>query len=333
MNDKLKRFMSGNVGYMAVGIMCTIYMASSFIKITETGKTIEQIVAEGLLFFVMGILINRLLDVQGIIIGSKDPRVFETMKLHNQIVDRIYPVINQLDKWCDEKNAEALARARRNYLSRYGMHYDNYFEADGTAREFIPKNGRGIVGIFKEFARYRRFRHAAGIKLTQISSGLLISDAGEENDVYAMGRSKSQYLKAVTKKDVLTKSLTAFLIGYFGVERLMNFSWENMIWTALQVGVLVGMGVVSMFSSIIFVTDEYRGRIIKKIDVLQQFEISIKQEEKKHEHHQKNEITAGELSCGEPERGAIGGAEPVGQALRSVAESAEPQPRCGGGEG
>ena len=40
------------------------------------------------------------------------------------------------------------------------------------------------------------------------------------------------------------------------------------------------MGAIKMQQSTLFVTDEYRGRIIKKIDVLQLFEISMKQEEK-----------------------------------------------------
>ena len=39
------------------------------------------------------------------------------------------------------------------------------------------------------------------------------------------------------------------------------------------------MGVVKMYQSFIFVTDEYRGRIVKKIDTLQLFEIYIQKEE------------------------------------------------------
>ena len=38
------------------------------------------------------------------------------------------------------------------------------------------------------------------------------------------------------------------------------------------------MGILRMQSSELYVTDEYRGRVIKKIDVLEQFEIELKKE-------------------------------------------------------
>ena len=157
------------------------------------------------------------------------------------------------------------------------------------------------------------------MKLTQITAGLLISDAGEADDPYAMGRSKPEYIKAATKKDIVVKSLTALLFGYYGVSLITDFSWANLIWMVLQAGILICMGVFSMQTSIIYVTDEYRGRIIKKIDLLEQFEISIKEEERNNEYKNSNNgqaqeatLATGVLSCGESEQGPIRGDEAAG---------------------
>jgi hypothetical protein len=305
MGDKLKDFMRGYIGYLAVTLICAAYVATAFVQIEETGKTVERIVADGMLYFVLGILINRIFDAQGLMIGSRDPRVFETMKLHNTIVDRIYPFMNRLDDWCENKNNTALKRVRRNYLSRHGMRYTDYFDEDGTAKDFAFKEKHETFRVkIREHLRYRRYRHAAKMKITQISAGLLISDAGEADDPFSMGRSKPEYIKATTKKDIVVKSLTAFLFGYFGVSLITDFDWANLIWMGLQAGMLIGMGVFSMQTSIIYVTDEYRGRIIKKIDLLEQFETSIKEEEQKNgnNHHEKeDELSAGELPFGESE--------------------------------
>lgn len=328
MSDKLKDFMRGYIGYLAVGVICAVYVATAFVRIEETGKTVERIIADGMLYFVLGILINRIFDAQGLMIGSRDPRVFETLKLHNEIVDRVYPFMNRLDNWCEYKNAMALKRARKSYLSRHGMRYSDYFDEDGTAKEFVFSKKCS----FRQYAKYRRFRRAARMKLTQITAGLLISDAGEPNDPYAMGRSKPEYIKATTRKDIVIKSLTAMLFGYYGVSLITDFSWANLIWMALQAGILICMGVFSMQTSIIYVTDEYRGRIIKKIDILEQFEISIKQEERKHGNHsniikqQKNTLPAGAVSSGESKEGSIRGAEPAGEVLQDRTGSGKCQP-------
>lgn len=329
MGDKLKDFVRGYIGYLTVAVICLAYIATSFIRIEETGKTVERIVADSMLYFILGILINRIFDAQGLMIGSRDPRVFQTLKRHNEVVDRIYPFMNHLDDWCEYKNGVALKRARRNYLSRFGMKYADYFDEDGTAKEFEFKERHySLQSKLHEKMQYRRFRHAARMKLTQISAGLLISDAGDTEDPYAMGRSKPEYIKAATKKDIVVKSLTALLFGYYGVSLITDFNWANLIWMVLQAGILIGMGVFSMQTAIIFVTEEYRGRIIKKIDLLEQFEVSIKEEERKNERNngkyeeQEKEVAPGELPGNESDPESVRGQETAGSVLQDGAGAA-----------
>lgn len=323
MRFKIKELVYVNIGYIAVSLICLLYVGTSIINIEQTGKTVYEIAVDSALYFTMGILINRILDAQGLMIGSRDPRVYETMKLHNETVNRVYPYMNHMDEWCDLKNKEALFRARRNYLSRYGMRYTDYFDDDGVAKEFPFQQGK--IGFYKriyEHVKYCKYRHAVRMKLTRLSTGLLISDAGETEDPYKMGRSKSEYIKAATKKDIVVKTLIAFLIGYYSVPSLLVFNIPDLIWKLFQVGMLFAMGVMSMQSSIIFVTEEYRSRIIKKIDVLQQFENSIKEEQT----HEQNKQSVGKIPDREPEREAVGGDGSFAEVLRVGAGQPESEP-------
>jgi hypothetical protein len=305
MGDKIKDVLRNYVGYLSVALLCSAYVATAFVQIEESGKTVGRIIADGMLYFILGILINRIFDSQGLMTGSRDERVLKTTKLHNDIVDRIYPLMDKLEDWCDMKNSEALKKARKAYLSRMGMRYADYFDEDGIAKEFdFKENLTSRRARWHEWRRYRHFRHAVKIRLTQISAGLLISDAGQADDPYFMGRSKPEYIKASTKKDIVMKSLTSVLFGYYGVSLITDFSVANLIWTVLQVGIFVAMGTFSMQSSIIYVTDEYRGRIIKKIDCLQQFEVSINKEEQKNGAEQKeNPLGLLQGGDGEPDTG------------------------------
>ena len=85
----------------------------------------------------------------------------------------------------------------------------------------------------------------------------------------------------------------------------VDVDYARLIWTTLQVALFLAMGVITMFKAYNFVVDEFRGRIVKKIDNLQKFDNYIsalpveepkpveKQEEQKDEQEEKQEIEGG----------------------------------------
>lgn len=279
MSEKWKEILRSYVGYVAVFLISAFYVCMSFVEITETHKSVARIVADGVVAFMVGVMINRVFETQGILNGERDARVLRAASVHNELVDRIIPHFDRLEEWCERKNRETQARVRRQYLSLCGERYEDYFEADGAPKPFAARKVHTWRERHAEWLRRFRYNRAVGMPLTQLCAALLISDSGEARDPYYMGRSKREYVRQSSKTDVVTKILTAFLFGYYGVTLIREFSAAALIWTVFQVGVFLAMGVLRMQSSQIYVTDEYRGRINKKIDVLQQFETDLKREE------------------------------------------------------
>lgn len=121
---------------------------------------------------------------------------------------------------------------------------------------------------------YQRFRYhkAVNLKLTALSGGELTSEGGKQQDPFYFGRTKAQYETQRGLADVISKFGTAIIFGVYGVELIKDFSYANLIWTTLQVAIFLVMGVIKMYRSYLFVTDEYKGRIWKKIDNLQKFD-------------------------------------------------------------
>lgn len=278
MNERIKELLRNYVGYLAVAFVSLAYIATAFVTFEGNAKSIPQIIADGVAAFILGILINRIFDAQGIVNGERDPRVLETMCLHGQIVDGIGAYLGALEDWCERKNAEALYRMRRKYLSMRGMRYEEYFDVDGMAKAFETRPAQGMHARWLEFRRRLIFERAVHMKLTQLTAGGLTSDGVNPNDPFYMGRSKPEYLAQSTKSDVIAKILLALVIGYYSAEIIRNFNPAYLIWTVFQVGIFIAMGVMKMQRSTIYVTDEYRGRIVKKIDILQQFETYLKKE-------------------------------------------------------
>ena len=63
MNEKVKDFFKQNVGYFVVALVSAVYIATAFITIDETGKTIGEIVADTTIVFFLGFFMrNRTAD-------------------------------------------------------------------------------------------------------------------------------------------------------------------------------------------------------------------------------------------------------------------------------
>lgn len=280
MGEKARDFLKKNIGYMIVGLLSAIYIATSVITMGKTGKTFGEIMADGAIVLFIGVFINRIFDLQGMMNGEREERVQDTIRMHGEAVVRISPYLDRLDGWCDEKNAEALKMQRTKILAGEGMRYDDYFDDKGGAKTFVVNKDRLKDKYLRgdEIKRLRCYRKALRLKLTPLTASGLTSEGGKKQDPYYLGRTKSQYERGATISDVITKVIIACLFGYYGAELVQDFSYADLIWKALQIGIFFITGVIKMYQSYMFVVDEYRGRIVKKIDNLQMFENYINSE-------------------------------------------------------
>lgn len=280
MGEKARDFLKKNIGYMIVGLLSAIYIATSVITMGKTGKTIGEIMAGGAIVLFLGVFINRIFDLQGMMNGEREERVQDTIRMHGEAVVRISPYLDRLDGWCDEKNAEALKMQRTKILAGEGMRYDDYFDERGGAKTFVVNKDRLKDKYLRgdEIKRLRCYRKALRLKLTPLTASGLTSEGGKKQDPYYLGRTKSQYERGATISDIVSKVIIACLFGYYGAELVQDFSYADLIWKALQIGIFFITGVIKMYQSYMFIVDEYRGRIIKKIDNLQKFENHINSE-------------------------------------------------------
>lgn len=291
MNEKVKVFFKQNIGYFIVALVSLIYIATAFITIGKTGKTVAEIIADGAIALALGFFINRVFDLQGMMNGDREDKVQATYLLHNDTVVKISPYIDRLDAWCKIKNEENLRVQRTRILATEGLKYDDYFDESGAAKDFKVNEERLKNKLLckDEKKRIQCFRKALRLKLTPITAGSLTSEGGKAQDPYFFGRTKAQYETQSGIKDIIFKVLIACIIGYYGVDLIRDFSYANLIWKGLQVGIFLIMGVIKMYNSYIFVVDEYRGRIIKKIDNLQMFDNYIAENKNQPMEGQEND--------------------------------------------
>ncbi|MCX4363437.1 MAG: hypothetical protein OSJ74_08665 [Clostridia bacterium] len=273
MNEKIRDFFKQNIGYFIVALVSIVYIATAFITVDETGKTIGEIIADTAVVFFLGLFINRVFDLQGMMNGDRDERVQMAIVTHGETVVKISPYIDRLDEWCKLKNEENLKVQRTRVLASEGMRYEDYFDEDGSAKDFKPDEEKLKNKTLRntEKARIRCFKKALHLKLTPITAGALTSEGGKKQDPYNFGRTKGQYETQTSVRDIITKICIAGIFGYYGVRLIQDFNYATLIWNGLQVAIFLIMGCIKMYNSFMFVTGEYRTRIVNKTNNLEMF--------------------------------------------------------------
>lgn len=273
MNEKIKELMKNAAGYGVILLISLGYIATAFITIEKSGKSVGRIIADGIVIFLIGIVINRAYELQGITEGDGNALVQSAVEHHVEMVDRVAPHIDKLDDWCDRKNREAMRAQRVRILAENGLRYDDYFDEDGMTREFVVNEAHLKNRYMRKFElkRIRYYYKALSLRLTPLTSGVLTSEGGRYWDPYYLGRSKPEYTKDSSRSDVITKILLSALFGYFGIALLADWSIATLIWKTLQVAVFLVMGSLKKTKSYQYVTDEFRGRLTKKSNILQMF--------------------------------------------------------------
>lgn len=300
MSDKLKEILRDCVGYIIVAVTCVLYVLTTLFVLEPKGKSFGQIIGDGILAFCMGVSINRLLSVQGVINAMKTDIVQKTMNLYGMVVEKINKFINKLGEWCHKKNAVTYKTQRTKILARAGLKYSDCFLDDGTAlpitftyiekpidkdksklKNKLTKRSEKIRikcikkenKCAKKDYKYKQkcYWKAVKLKLTELYANDLTSEGGKKDDPNNLGKTINEYMAESSIKDILAKIILAIVFGIYGFNIIKEFSWELLIWRGFQICTFLCFGLIKMRTTFMFVTNEYRGRIIKKIDNLEEF--------------------------------------------------------------
>ena len=289
-----------NAGYIVVVLVSLVYVASSLISISRSGRSVYEIVGTGVLSLIVGVMINGVFRSMGIRRGDEDERTVATNSLHAKTAMEISPYIDRLDEFCEKENRRALREIRTRILAREGMKYSDYFDEDGNAvnAKCRMQNAKLTHGVALseangsldgkilhsvqndnskalEKAREKAYKRALRVKVKPLVSSNLTSDGVKASDPFDFGKSKREYTSQKNAGDVLVKLLMAIIFGYFGVTLATEVNVASIIWNGLQIVLYITGGVIQMYNSYMWVVDDYRGSVVKKIDYLQKFKRTV----------------------------------------------------------
>ncbi len=265
--NRAKEYLVDNIIVLVIAAMCIVYVLLGLVNIVETDNTVREIIANGALAFIFGVVLNFLLKIQGLNKGENDIRTIATNNLHGEVVEKATKYIDKLDTFCDNETRDMTKTIQTRILARAGIKYSD-FENGTINYDILSKDKLKLVESAKK------------VKITPLTTNSLTSIDSEEKDPFSFKESKERYISKTSPLEIILKAVFAFIIGYYTTSLIKDFSWAELIWTLLQVVLFLGLGSITMYKAYFYVIDKIRGNTIKKINILNKFIILAEREEK-----------------------------------------------------
>lgn len=172
-------------------------------------------------------------------------------------------ILYLLPRFCKYKNDEALIDVKKAYLEENGLSYElykkDYYNNKIVVETLSDKEKKALEGI-------------VNIKITTIEPNDLLSEHSKSKlrhkDPLYLGRDETTDAKSTGGKMAVSKLLFPIITGYFAVNVALG---QNMWWGAIQVGVILLMGISHYMEGEEYVVGELKNRQINKADLLIEF--------------------------------------------------------------
>lgn len=259
--DKTILFFRKHIYNILLVLIAVLFLFKDIIKIEESGKTVTEIIASGFMSFAIGTAFNLIFSKKGIIAGKATPTYIETMVRYNQEVEKTDDYIEKLDDFCEAKNAQRIKMAQIKILRTERIKYD----------DFVAKSMEEVCSTKQQVKCWMK---AQRVRIQYLTADNLLS---ETDDRYEKGKKEltiSEYERKQNTTDMISKLLFALIFGYFGVTFVGNY--ENIIWGAIQIGLWLLMAIGKYIQNYSYITDVYKSKIHRKINLLIEFNTVMK---------------------------------------------------------
>lgn len=238
-----------------VVILLIVYLLKNIATVGVAEKDLLTLLADCAVTFFFAQALKVLLSRRGIMIGQNSEAFKKVYENYNNILHSCKTFIGNLDTFCNDINEKRLNTAQEEILLAHGVTYKQFISGAELNADYQKK------GVKK----------ALKVKIAYLKAKDLMAETDGTRRTQDLGRPIDKYLKSKNLTGVVMTVGATILFSYFKLKPIDGFSWEALIWSAVQVVYFLSKGVFSLVTSIMYIQGEYTNRIIMKTNYLQQF--------------------------------------------------------------
>lgn len=274
-NEKIADFVKANIITLVLILVCVFYVFKGLATVEPTGKTISQILIDGCVSFMMGLIIKILMRRKGIMEGYNSVNFVATCNLYGENMENVVtPNIDKLSEYCDEHNKKTLARKQVEYLTKHAVSYtkflDGEFDSKPKRKDYSNKHEYQVV-----LEKYKHSKKARHIKIVLYTPTLITNAydmSGSEDELLSTNAKKYESKQTVSNTFIALVSGLMFGYNNFIINKP---DWGNVIWSALQVAIFLILGLIEYFNALEFITKRLREKIKRVNCIIDEFKIWV----------------------------------------------------------
>lgn len=260
--EKIGDFIKRNIYNFVLILVSVVFIFKDMVVLEAGKKSIEQIISDGLISFFMGMSFNIILGKKGILSAQLTKEYQDTLWAYSQQIELTDDKCNLLDAFCEKKNEAKIRRFQTRILSRGRIRYEQFVIGDSEKSN-----------LTREQKKY--WKKASRIKIHLLSPDNLLSETDTSYEKGEKEETLNEYEKKKNFKDASTKILVALVFGYFSVSAL-NGDVSALLWGAVQISLWLVLAMLSYIQNYTYVKDVYRQKIIRKTNLLAEFNSTYK---------------------------------------------------------
>lgn len=195
--------------------------------------------------------------------GKESTLYNNALKYLSESKTSVKSIIYLLPRYIKHKNETTLLDVKKLFIEENGMSWDLYNSGYYDKPEITET-------LEKE--QIQALKHLHKIRITKVQANELLSDHTKSKlrhyDPLFLGRDEKLDSKQATFQMLITKAILPIITSYFAIQVVLG---SSLLWGAIQVAIILLMGVTHYMEGEDYVLNELRNRQINKADLLIEF--------------------------------------------------------------
>jgi hypothetical protein len=257
-NRKLGDWLKKRFAWIILIIASFLFVFKEGLELSASGEDVVTLIMNMGLTYLFALYISLSLRKLGKKSGKDSPIFISALKYLGDAKQAIKEIMYLLPIFLQHKNKQALEDAKKSYLETKGLVYALYKKGYYANRNDLSK--LQIDGL----------KRVDNIKVTTLTSSDLLAEhsKGKQFDTLFLGVDEKTDETMSSISMLITKAVLPIITSYFAVQVVLG---ESLIWGAIQVSIIMVIGVTHYMEGEDYIITELRNRQINKADLLIEF--------------------------------------------------------------
>lgn len=279
-NRKLGDWLKKRFAWIILIIASVLFIFKEGLELTASGQDVLTLIMNGGLTYLFALYVSMSLRKLGKKSGKDSSIFMSALKYLGEAKNNIKDIMYLLPVFLTYKNSQALEEAKKNYLEAKGLVYALY-------KKDYYKSKKDLSEL-----QIKALKNVEKLKVTTLTSSDLLAEHSKAHhlDSLYLGVDEKTDERVSSIQMLISKAILPIITSYFAVQVILG---ESLIWGAIQVSIILVIGVTHYMEGEDYVITELRNRQINKADLLIEFKNTY--DNKKYLFREEEEIIKSHL--------------------------------------